>query len=97
VEFWRAKFASNVTRDRRAMRKLKQMDWALLTVWECELEKPEKLTERLNQFLSKSKLQKLRPLSSSLLLCRSSPTLRADRQRRLSNGSEKVPGSFPTS
>ena len=28
------------------------MDWAVLTVWQCELKKPERLMERLNDFLS---------------------------------------------
>ena len=51
-EFWRGKFASNVARDRSARRELKRMDWAVLTVWGCELKKPDKLTERLNHFLS---------------------------------------------
>jgi DNA mismatch endonuclease, patch repair protein len=51
-EFWQAKFASNVARDRSAARKLKRMEWAVLTVWACELKKPDKLTERLNDFLS---------------------------------------------
>ena len=51
-EFWQAKFTSNVERDRRARRELKRMDWAVLTVWQCELKKTDKLTERLNDFLS---------------------------------------------
>jgi DNA mismatch endonuclease (patch repair protein) len=51
-EFWLEKFASNVARDRRARSELKRMDWAVFTVWACELKKPDKLTERLNDFLS---------------------------------------------
>jgi DNA mismatch endonuclease (patch repair protein) len=51
-EFWQAKFTSNMARDRRARHKLKRMDWAVLTVWQCELKKRGKLTERLNDFLS---------------------------------------------
>jgi DNA mismatch endonuclease (patch repair protein) len=51
-EFWEAKFTSNVARDRIARRELKRMGWAILTVWQCELKKPDKLTERLNDFLS---------------------------------------------
>lgn len=51
-EFWQGKFASNVARDRRATRKLRRMGWAVLTVWACELKKRDKLTERLNDFLS---------------------------------------------
>ena len=51
-EFWEAKFTSNVARDRIARRELKRMGWAILTVWQCELKNPDKLTERLNDFLS---------------------------------------------
>jgi G:T-mismatch repair DNA endonuclease (very short patch repair protein) len=29
------------------------MGWAVETVWQCELKKPEALAERLNEFLSK--------------------------------------------
>jgi len=50
--FWLAKFAANVERDRCAKRDLKKMGWAVLTVWQCELKKLEKLTGRLNEFLS---------------------------------------------
>jgi DNA mismatch endonuclease (patch repair protein) len=51
-EFWERKFDANVARDRRSRRELKKMNWSVLTVWQCELKKPEKLTERLNDFLS---------------------------------------------
>jgi DNA mismatch endonuclease (patch repair protein) len=51
-KFWESKFAANVARDRRVRRELKKMNWATLTVWQCELKKPEKLTERLNDFLT---------------------------------------------
>jgi DNA mismatch endonuclease, patch repair protein len=53
-EFWESKFAANVARDRRVRRELKKMNWAALTVWQCELKNPEKLTERLDDFLSHS-------------------------------------------
>ena len=53
-EFWRTKFISNVARDRNARRELKRMDWAVLTVWQCELKRTDKLTKRLDDFLSES-------------------------------------------
>ena len=52
-KFWEAKFATNVARDRRSARELKRIGWAVLTVWQCELKKPEQLTRRLDDFLSK--------------------------------------------
>jgi DNA mismatch endonuclease Vsr len=50
--FWKAKFDSNVERDGRNGRELKRMGWAVMTVWQCELKKPERLEGRLDEFLS---------------------------------------------
>jgi len=36
-EFWRAKFAANVTRDKRVEAELQAAGWWVATVWECEL------------------------------------------------------------
>ena len=52
VAYWQAKFFANVARDRRTRRELKKLGWAQMTVWQCELKKPEKLTERLDDFLA---------------------------------------------
>jgi len=35
VAFWSAKFAKNVARDRRVVRRLRAMGWSVLVVWEC--------------------------------------------------------------
>ena len=45
VEFWRAKFAENVRRDRRTTRALRRDGWRVLTVWECQTS--ERRLERL--------------------------------------------------
>jgi DNA mismatch endonuclease (patch repair protein) len=52
TEFWQDKFSANMARDRRNRRELKRMGWKVLIVWQCELKKFEKLTERLNDFLA---------------------------------------------
>lgn len=36
--FWRDKFESNVTRDARKSRELRQLGWSVFVVWECETE-----------------------------------------------------------
>ena len=36
-QFWEAKFHANVARDRRHQESLRQLGWAVITVWECEL------------------------------------------------------------
>lgn len=51
--FWEAKFAANVSRDRRIKRALKRMGWCIMTVWQCELKEKERLTRRIDDFLSK--------------------------------------------
>lgn len=52
TEFWERKFLANTARDRRNWRELRKLGWDVLTVWQCELKKAEKLTERLNDFLA---------------------------------------------
>jgi DNA mismatch endonuclease (patch repair protein) len=51
-EFWEAKFAANVARDRRTRRELKKMGWQVLIVWQCELRNRTRLTERIDEFLA---------------------------------------------
>jgi DNA mismatch endonuclease (patch repair protein) len=50
--FWNKKLDTNMERDVRFKRKLKRMGWEVLVVWECELNKPERLIERLKGFLN---------------------------------------------
>ena len=35
IEFWTAKLRANVDRDQRAVDKLTELGWRVLTVWEC--------------------------------------------------------------
>ncbi|MCY4222392.1 MAG: very short patch repair endonuclease [Thiotrichales bacterium] len=39
-EFWQAKFAANVERDRRNQHELLEVGWRVAVVWECALRKP---------------------------------------------------------
>lgn len=39
VEYWQAKFARNVERDRRNLEQLEQAGWHVHVIWECELKK----------------------------------------------------------
>jgi DNA mismatch endonuclease (patch repair protein) len=45
-EFWVAKIRRNKERDKEEQRKLAEMGWHCITVWECEL-KPSKREETL--------------------------------------------------
>jgi DNA mismatch endonuclease, patch repair protein len=51
--FWRTKRADNVSRGRRAVLKLRRLDWRVLIIWECSLKDPERLKKRLLVFLNK--------------------------------------------
>jgi DNA mismatch endonuclease (patch repair protein) len=38
-DFWKAKFKTNVERDKRNVRELEAAGWCVLVIWECELMK----------------------------------------------------------
>lgn len=44
ADFWQAKFAENVQRDRTVRDALLSAGWRVATVWECALRKPAQLT-----------------------------------------------------
>ena len=52
--FWATKFLRNVSRDKAALKKLRQLGWGTLVVWECELIDTRRLTRRLTTHLSGS-------------------------------------------
>lgn len=52
AEFWRKKRLSNVERDTRNLKLLRQASWRVLIIWECQTREKEKLARRLRRFLS---------------------------------------------
>ena len=52
ADFWCDKFDRNVQRDREVERKLAEMGWHSLVVWECEAKAPEDLATKLKDFLN---------------------------------------------
>lgn len=50
ADFWQAKFAGNVKRDRGQRRELRALGWQVVTVWECETRKPVALKRRLARY-----------------------------------------------
>ena len=52
VEFWEKKLYGNKERDERNLKKLEEMGWKVITVWECELKK-----DKVEQTLEKLYLQ----------------------------------------
>lgn len=53
IEFWAKKFQQNADRDRRTEKALKAVGWKVIRVWGCELQKPQRLTARMNRLLAK--------------------------------------------
>ncbi len=60
LEFWTTKFSDNVARDRRTTAALKGLGWRVITVWECELARPDKLRSRLTRLLAVSAVRQTR-------------------------------------
>jgi DNA mismatch endonuclease (patch repair protein) len=50
-EFWNDKFDRNMERDADALRRLSDMGWSSLVVWECETREPDELASTLRAFL----------------------------------------------
>lgn len=53
-DFWRKKFDNNVARDRRVQSELKELQWRVLVLWECEIMKDplavlNRIIEQLDQ------------------------------------------------
>jgi DNA mismatch endonuclease (patch repair protein) len=52
AEFWEAKFASNQERDKRKTQSLQALGWAVVVVWECQLQRtPELVVAQVLQVL----------------------------------------------
>jgi DNA mismatch endonuclease (patch repair protein) len=52
LEFWKPKLESNHERDKKHRRSLRRLGWRVLTIWECEIPKTERLEARIKKFLS---------------------------------------------
>lgn len=50
-QFWNSKLDRNIERDERIRKMLRRTGWKVLTIWECETRKPEKLMKKLEGFL----------------------------------------------
>ena len=51
IAFWERKFSKNIERDLDAMKKLRELNWTVLVVWECETTDATALAHRLFSFL----------------------------------------------
>jgi DNA mismatch endonuclease (patch repair protein) len=51
TSWWRKKLEGNAARDKRHAAALRRLGWRVVTVWECQTEKPEHLLKRLLRIL----------------------------------------------
>ena len=51
LDFWLPKLDGNKKRDEKNKRALQREGWKVMTIWECQLKKPERLDERIRRFL----------------------------------------------
>lgn len=49
--YWLPKLQGNKERHKKNRRLLQREGWEVLTIWECQANDPQKLTQRLRQFL----------------------------------------------
>lgn len=52
--FWAEKFSANVSRDRRAMRALRAMHYAVIVVWECQVADAPRLERKLAKLTARN-------------------------------------------
>jgi len=53
VRFWKTKFADNRSRDRKKVHQLRRLGFSVLTVWQCELDRPTLVAAKLLAFVRK--------------------------------------------
>ena len=68
-DYWRPKLERNFARDKANVDRLNSLGWQVLTVWQCELVDLDKLTERIDRFLSGSNEAKAEARCTSIQRC----------------------------
>ena len=58
LDFWRPKLTENRDRDKKNQRRLRNLGWRYLVIWECQLSDEIKLTERVKRFLGRRDAKK---------------------------------------
>jgi DNA mismatch endonuclease (patch repair protein) len=60
TKFWNRKLDKNIDRDKRSRSELEKMGWNVLVIWECEIQKPDKIVDKLRRYLNVTKKGKLK-------------------------------------
>jgi DNA mismatch endonuclease, patch repair protein len=56
-DYWIPKFNKTVERDKKNQEELRRLGWNIITLWECEIKNLNRLTDRLMNSITSSKLQ----------------------------------------
>lgn len=51
LEYWEPKIRGNKQRDASSARAIRRLNWDVLTVWQCQVRRPDKILPRLIRFL----------------------------------------------
>ena len=51
VEYWKSKFQSNVVRDKRNEKALRDLRWRVMVIWECETKDQKDVADRIETYL----------------------------------------------
>lgn len=51
LDFWLPKLEGNRRRDMAIERRLRRLGWKVMTIWECELAKPNVVAARISRFM----------------------------------------------
>jgi len=51
-DFWQSKLDKNMERDSRQQNELNKMGWKYLIIWQCEVNTPNRLQQKIRRFLA---------------------------------------------
>ena len=51
LDFWLPKLAGNRKRDQAVERRLRRSGWKVMTIWECQLARPDTVVARVRRFM----------------------------------------------
>lgn len=68
IAFWREKLNKNAERDRSNIRKLEDLGWSVMTIWQCEISDHD-LPWRISDFLTEASRDSHRRSDSKLASC----------------------------
>ena len=66
LRFWESKFKANVKRDKEIQKKIKNIGWQSVVIWECEVKNKSFLTKKFFRKLVMTNSAKLTKINKTL-------------------------------